>query len=284
MASYLKGEKPLHVYLHHQVPMLRETHNLEAVMRLRDWLTSRLCYSGLELVIPHAGKDADTLMKTLLRYEGGLWCAGAAELFAMLLREIRVPATTFIYGYQGIESLSHMTTIVCPIENASVLPRFYLLDSYLGFHYADAGSGRMLDLSELLSRVRDRRYSEIQRVDIATERVYVTKEGDGPEYRRWLFDHAAMGPHQGKGTWIYGGATYTVPKLFMDGTPMRKLADQKRGDQPLEEYLLDLMFVQPQFGDLTLSARDGQYDTYTSWSLMEQLVSVMAECCARRPL
>lgn len=282
MADYLKGEKPLHVYLHHEVPDLKRAHDLEAILKLRDWLTSKLCYSALELVIPHRDLDVDRLMKSLLRHEGGLWCGGAAELFVLLLKEIRVPATIFIYGYQGLRSLSHTTTIVSPDEG-SISPRFYLLDSYLGFHYVDPDSGRILDLSELLSRVRDRRYSEIGRVDKAIQRPYVTNIGDGPEYRQWLFDEGAIGPFPNKKTWVYTGASYTLPKLFVETSPMRHLADEKRGDQPLDEYLLDLMFVNPQIGDLSLPLRDDDdHSTYTSWSLMQQLVTIMAECCARR--
>ena len=100
---------------------------------LRDWFLSICCYSGRELLIDHVGPGVAEQLKDLLAYKGGLWCGGAAKLFAGLLRSIQVPACTYSYGYDE-EGLSHVTTVFGIAEMDAggwKSITFYLLDAFL---------------------------------------------------------------------------------------------------------------------------------------------------------
>jgi len=280
-ARFLSSELALPSYLYGHVPSLMSEAGLEGVFALRDWFMSVLCYSGPELLLAHGGNE-EKLLRSLLRYEGGLWCAGAAELFSLLLKQVHIPATTFMYGYQGLASLSHVTTVfsltVRDVDGFAI-PKFYLLDPYLGFHYVDPGSRQMLDFSELLRRTRDKRYDQIERVDTAIKRPYVAQPGDDPAYRSWLFDDGVPEPEEAASTTVYHGATYTVDKLFVPSSPMRKLADERRGNVPLDHFLLDLMLVKPELGRMSHPPQEDKVDTYVDWRLSSEIITLLAEGC-----
>jgi len=215
----------------------------KAAFVLRQWVSEYSSYPQRELLLLHWEHTLSEMLYKLQKHEGGVWCGGAAWLFSSLLQLAHIPAAVYMYG-EG--DLSHETTVF-GVKQGKYF-RFYLLDAYLNFHYTHP-DGKLMNLEELFYRVRQKQYDQIVRVDVPIARKLVTADRDA-QYYSWLFPDGApeepdfeAGDHK-----VYKGAVHSVSELLLPSSPFRKLADQERGAQPLEEFMLDLMLVHPTFG------------------------------------
>lgn len=223
---------------------------VDQAMRIREWVVSISNYSGRELLLDHGYKDLVAFIRELTQYNGGLWCAGVATLYMdVLYKAFNIPAVKFTYGYDET-GLSHTTTLIGYVnytQDRQKTFNFAILDAYLGFHYVDPDSNEILAIDELLKRVVCKEYKRIKRVDTNLKRPYVTHANEARNFRSWLFPLEIPEPKVYGDLKVYQGAVYNVENLFYRQTPMRDLADDVRGEQDLDEFLLDLMLVKPHF-------------------------------------
>ena len=253
---------------------------VEQAMKIREWCASISNYSGRELLLNHGYTDVVKFIARLARYEGGLWCAGAATVFMDVLYQVfNIPAVKFTYGYHET-GLSHTTTLIGYVNynlTGGKTFDFAILDGYLGFHYVDAETGDLMAIDELLRRVVCKEYGTIKRVDTNLKRPYVTTASESPNFRSWLFFEGMPEPHVYGDLKVYQDAVYNVENLFYRPTPMRALADDVRGEQNLDEFLLDLMLVSPHFTRINPNCPD----CYGDNQLIRQAYSGLSDGIAK---
>lgn len=271
----LKAEmtrEELSEYLHTQVHGLPEAcaekRIMDAAFLLRDWVSAQANYPHRDLLILHWNYSVSQILRMLRDLEGGLWCGGCAYVFTHLLNAIGIPAAVYMYG---AGDLSHETTIFGVKEGK--LFAFYILDAYLNFHYTWSvgyGDGRMMSLSDMFRLIRRGEYNQIVRIDTPIKRRFVTS-GDAVSHA-WLFpDGAPEQPMAVRGeNRAYWGAVHSVDKLLQSGS-FRELADQARGSQDINTFMLDLMLVNPTF------SRVGQSESYAEFSLFSSLVRALGK-------
>jgi hypothetical protein len=227
---------------------------IKKAMMLRKWAMSMANYCGREYLLPGFGRlDIIEQARALANYQCGLWCGDAAAWYVNVLRCFYVPAARFFYGYNrtGGGGLSHVTVLVGYNTSAPGEPydfEFAIIDPYLGFHYQDA-QGDLMPIHDLIPRVIQEEYETIYRVDTALERPYLASPDEKHGFRRWLFPNnqqPAQGELHGSGM-VFQGASHSVDKLFTPGSPTWKQAEERRGNMPMEHYLLKLMLTHPRF-------------------------------------
>ena len=258
-------------YFYQEIPALklairrRRPDKIQAVFAAREWAASVATYSErARLIPPSMYWELPAMLKKLQAFEGGLWCGGSAIFYTTVLNTCYVPAVTFSYGYG---ELSHVTTLAC-IETPPVW-KYYIVDAYLGYHFTDT-QGKLMELMTLLEHVKAGRYKEIVRVDEKLYRHLLVGRARANHYR-WLFDDnelpEAMETESGL---VYSGASHSLDKLLMSGGFV-DLANDARGSQPLDEFMLDLMLVNPSFSRIKPTCGD----CYLDWHLHESVVKVL---------
>jgi hypothetical protein len=254
------------------IPDLRERletgDQISVILDVREWVSRLINYSGEELILDHSQSIQD-MVHNLATFQGGMWCGGAATLFAGILNFIAIPATVFSYGYSNT-GLSHVTTLVgISTRDDQGFCRYiwYNLDAYVNYHYVDNSTGEWLPIDQLIGRVKRCEYDSIKRVDTIIPRHYVTHKGKGYEFRSWLFDDGKPSLIRAEYTDVYPGAVYTVGKLITPGCPFRKLVDKKRSSLSPEQYLLKLILVNP------LIEQRIDADSYPMYSLLHAMLS-----------
>lgn len=227
---------------------LSEHRTMDAALMIHAWISSKASYPQRDLLILHWKHSVLEILDMMDRGVGGVWCGGAAHILTYALNCCNVRACTYAYG---AGSVSHETTVFGQTINDGKSYQFYILDAYLNFHYVYAGTATWMPLPEMWRIIRQKRYGDIQRVDERIERELVTSTRDAAFYS-WLFDKGAptkpsriAGEHS-----VYSGATHSVSKILKTG-PFKEAIDAARGDQPIEEFMLDLMLVRPVFGPIT---------------------------------
>jgi len=259
---------------------------IKKAMMLRRWAMSMASYSGREYLLPGFGQlGLIEQLQALATYQHGVWCGDAAAWYVNVLRCFHIPATRFFYGHdeEGLGGLSHVTVIVGYNVGKLGEPydfEFAIIDPYLGFHYEDAATGRLMPVHVLIPRVIRGEYDTIRRVDTELVRPYLADPDEEHGYHGWLFPSGKQ-PVQGElhgDRMVYQGASHSVAKLFPPGSPMWKLAAEKRGGKSLKHYLLDLMLVRPRFEDIlprlaTEKAKEGdRYAEHQFFRVMIQAV------------
>ena len=236
---------------------------------LRDWTAAYTPYPQRELLINHGGREVVELLAAMENGEGGLWCGGVATVFTYVLNAFQIPACVFMYGSGDV---SHATTVFGQTVGGGRTYNYYILDAYLCFHY-EWCSGELMSLTDLLRNVRTRQYGLVHRKDQRVERNLVTSTRTA-EWYPWLFDNRpppAEPTAIRSGHKIYAGATHSVPKLIASGG-FREAVDEVRGDQDINEFLLDLMLVKPQFMPLVMFAQ-----AYPEVTLLRSVIDALVE-------
>ena len=168
-------------------------------------------------------------------------------MLAYALNACYVPACVYSYGAKDV---SHETVVFGQTRNEGKTYNFYILDAYLNFHYVYPGTLTWMPVPELWRRIRAKQYESIERVDVRIERNLVTSTKDAAYYK-WLFDHGV--PERPirvtQGHSVYPGATHSIQKVLATG-PFREIINAARQDQPIDEFMLDLMLVKPVFGPM----------------------------------
>jgi len=253
----------------------READDIHECARIvQRFVAQRSNYSGPDSLLHHGNLLTDwgavvNVYRALEANEGGLWCGGVGTLLAASLNAIGVRAEAYTYGYSP-EGLSH-TTCVYAVSDAQWVPHYYVIDAYLCYYYTDL-EGTLMPLTEIWRNILAERYDRIVRVDVEIERNLVADSEEEGKARGWLFPGPIPVPERSAtGKYVYPGAILTFDKMFGPTTPITKLADRRRGSQPLEDYLCELMLVKPHF-----SLQQCQ-QCYPDISLRDQLVAVMTE-------
>lgn len=256
----IQTERDLGRYLKSVVPNLQDLCSTapfdtwSAALCLWRWLGQRMAYPGTDTNLS-PNMTGIPMFQRIIDEQAGVWCGGAARIFAACLRGIGLPACEYAYGYHET-GLTHATTIVFVPEPVNQ-NRFCLLDVYLGYYYTDAQTGDPLLFDELLWRIIEKRYNSIAMHVEPHERPFIIRQDDDPRHRAFLFPGGQVpNKKEPKGDLvIYRGAVYTPDKLVrglcangrLIVTPFGELLEQARGDQPEQEFMLDLLLVHPWF-------------------------------------
>jgi hypothetical protein len=231
---------------------------IRAAFLIRDYASSVANLSAPSLILDQEWYRLGTLrqgtqvMNELLEFRAGVWCGGAAFLLTISLKAAGIPACLYAYGWP--DGLSHVTTIFAsiPPEGGTARQDFYLLDGYLGYHYEDADrEGELLKFTDALRSVAGRDYRRVvpRHVDLA--RHYLAPPRADVSDSAWLFPGGQVpAPVKRPGAWVYPGAVLNWTKLYATTSPSRHLADQRRDDQPLDDFLLDMLLVNPRLGGI----------------------------------
>lgn len=260
---------------------------LKKALALREWAMGIANYCGREYLLPGFERlDLVRQIRALTSYQCGVWCGDAASLYVNVLRSFYIPATRFFYGYdrEGLGGLSHVTVLVGYNIGKPGAPYdfdFTIIDPYLGFHYENAETGKMMPVHELIPLVVQSKYEAIRRVDTALERPYLANPKEKHGFRGWLFPNNEQPvPGESHGDrMVFRGASHSVDKLLAPGSPTRKQVDEKRGDKSLEHYMLDLMLVHPRFEQImprlaTEKRRNG--DEYSHYCFQNKMTCALA--------
>ena len=260
---------------------------IKKAMMLRKWAMSIGNYCGREYLLPGFERlNIVEQMKALTGYQCGLWCGDAAAWYVNVLRCFYIPAARFFYGYDrvGLGGLSHVTVLVgyCDRKPGGPYdPDFAIIDPYLGFHYVDLITDKLMPIHKLIPRVMQSKYDTIQRVDTMLERPYLANSNEKHGFRKWLFPNNEQ-PTQGKlhgDRVVFQGAHNSVDKLFTPSSPTWKQAEERRGDKPLEHYLLDLMLVHPRFEQILPRLATEEYkegDEYSHYQFLNKMTCALA--------
>lgn len=242
---------------------------IEQAMVIRKWLSTIVSFSNKELLLEHEYISVISFLQRLERYEGGLWCAGIAKLYADILYQVYgIPSATFAYGYSET-GLSHVTTVVGYREKKDV--KFTVIDAYLGFHYED-GFGEILSLDEVLAQVIAGKADEIERVDVKLPRSYISMSNNLPDSEKWLFENNVIPePTRQGGVSVYPGALVSVPKLYCHNSTMMNLAldvnSNIRSETDLNVFLMEMMLVEPELSRINIVCQSCFADSRMAHSL-----------------
>ena len=258
-------------WLYERVSGLEDTYKgedyLKTALLLLDWVGRHATFSHKELVLDHA-EDPFVFLKKLLVYEGGTWCGGVAQLYHSTMRAFPgLHSAKLGYGYHDPSiNLTHMTNLVGLKDG-----KCYNLDAYLGYYYTDP-DGELLDFGEVLAHIKQKEYDCIRRVDVPLPRPAVTLPDDNGKNFGWLFDKGVPEPEVYEDRLVFQGAMASFPALFCEGSRNRRRADQQRGGQPFEEFVLDLIMVEPtltRFCDVSQSFPEYNVIREMLYKLME---------------
>jgi len=241
---------------------------IDAAFILRNWLSPRLSYPPEDsLLLLHWEYKLPELLWMLQEGMGGVWCGGCAHIFSRLLDLVGIPAAVFMYG---AEMLSHETTVF-GVPDTDI--KYYVLDSYLNFHYVHAQAGGILSLEELLRLVKNKQYGQIRRADSRITRGLVLKDTQ-PAHASWAYPGGAIptepirtyGSHR-----LYPGAVLSMDTLLAGGA-YRQLLDKARRNQPIDEFMLDMMLVRPQFSKVANAP-----EAFPDICLLRGVIAALAE-------
>jgi len=236
------NKESLRNWLYDHVPGVESAYNsndLIAVARiLRDWTGSIATFSHSDLSLDHNSLPVHELLAGALNYEGGMWCGGVAELYMRLLRTIPgMTAAKYNYGVRNDEigHVTHMTVLVGD-SNGKV----WCFDPYLGYEFTEP-------FGDVLCHIAHKRYGAVSMVTNPIPRPAITLPGEKSGYE-WLFPTGVPESVKYEDRWVYHGAAPSWGGLFASDTPNRVRADAYRGEQPLAEWLMDLMLVGAELG------------------------------------
>lgn len=244
----------------------RPPRKLDAAFLIRDWVGALSTYSERALLLPASmHKNLPRMIMALQELKGGIWCGGCAALFAGILNACYIPAIVYTYG-KG--DLSHATVLVANTEGKRF--GYYLLDSYLGYHFEDR-EGNLQEFTEMLRHIKRGEYDQIVRVDKKIYRHLLCQESKPAEWYKWLFDNdtPSLGADVGK-LKAHPRAWHSIGKLLMSGG-FADLANEARGEQPLGEFMLDLMMVNPSFARRNVACKE----CFLDWDLHERMIQVL---------
>ncbi|MCK5564568.1 MAG: FkbM family methyltransferase [Planctomycetes bacterium] len=163
----------------------------------------------------------------------------------MILRLFGIPAASFGCSVDGVEGMSHRTTVVCDVTKNSM--SFYLMDAYLNYHFADTNSGEILEFCEMVKRIRLKQYDSIRLMETKVSRPYLAEPGDSTCHQ-WIFPNDRNMPliEKRNNVWIYGPASPSlmtwVPACWPDR--LEELLDGRS----LEQFMLDMMLCNTNYG------------------------------------
>jgi hypothetical protein len=268
------GRRDIAQYLFEHVEGLsaaRTRGKIATALVLRDWLMARLNYAGRDQLLEHTGADPFQFLKDLQEFRGGVWCGGAAWLYAELAGALDIPAMVYLYGYK--DGLSHATTLIgTHMGKSDPVWRFFNIDAYLGYVFRDRTGGKLLSIGEMWRRIMADDMGGIVRRDMRITRCLVIPKSQRPDFYAWLFDEGVPQSPRGKGRFrqlaAWPGAVHTYDKLLLPTTPYRKLADQQRGKQSLAEFMLSLMMICPRLVPARTMPDFGAYEQLYSRLLM----------------
>lgn len=286
LLTEITDEKTLGQYLKVAVPGLTDIcwtppfDGFKAAMLLWRWLGPRMAYPGTETL--YANLSPIELFQLVISELGGVWCGGAAQIFAACLRSIGAPACAYVYGHNET-GLTHATTIAHIPKDGQVVDRFILLDAYMGYFYIDAQTGEPLLFNALLRRVLNQQYDTIAMHVEPFQRPFIIGKNEDPKQRAFLFPKGVV-PEVSKShasVKVYRGAVMTPEKLLrgytasgnIQTTPFGLLLEDSRGDQSEHEFLLDLLLVKPWFDPMVPQFNVGATDT----EFRNSIISVLAE-------
>jgi len=241
--------------------------DLATAFLLRDWVGRHATFVHRELLLQHQSLSSQQLLKELGAGKGGVWCGGTARLFSGLARALPgLYVAEYHYGYYD-KGLSHSTNIVGLKDG-----QCYNLDAYHGYHWVDSKSLEMLDFGEMLCRIKRKEYERITRVDVDLPRSALAGPGDDGRGFRWLYGYGEIpDPVYAGGYAVYPGAMPKYEWLYSEGTKNRLRADKLRGDQPLDEFMLDTMLVGAKMSRLAPDTSD----SFTEYSVMHKMLQCL---------
>ena len=210
------------------------------------------------------------LLKGLLEYRGGVWCGGLSALFTEALKAAGIAACQYYYGWG--DGLSHATTLFASVllGGGTAQQDFYLLDSYLGYHY-ETPTGKMMKFADVLERVSRQDYAHVVTHHTDLPRAYLASPNEDIADSAWLFPERRIPtPIRHGSVWAYPGAVINWKKLFASTSPSRHIADRRRGDKPLEHFVLDMLFINPRLGGVENRFEPCHRDFRRIKQLMEQ--------------
>lgn len=222
-----------------------------AASLIRRYISSIASFSDPLMILDHEkyGKG-EWLLKGLLEYRGGVWCGGLSALFTEALKAAGIAACQYYYGWG--DGLSHATTLFAsvPLGGGTAQQDFYLLDSYLGYHY-ETPTGKMMKFADVLECVSRQDYARVAVHHTDLPRLYLTLPDEDITDSAWLFPERRIpAPIRHGSVWAYPGAVLNWKKLFASTSPSRQIADRRRGDKPLEHFVLDMLFINPRLGGI----------------------------------
>jgi hypothetical protein len=148
----------------------------------------------------------------------------------------------------------------------------YNIDPYIGYDWRYPGTDEMMPFGEVLGHIKHGRYQEVAMQEVPLPRPAITEPNEKPNRFNWLFPEGIPEPVKYDDCWVYQGATPSWDRLFALGAKNRLRADKHRGDQPLDEWLLDLMLVGPQLGRFS-----SEYGSSNEFACMRELFYAMVE-------
>lgn len=134
-------------------PAVADGPDWDRVVRLRDWTSRNLVAASpsaeLGTVRPRLYvSSAAEAFTWMFRREGGVWCGGAAHVFAQVCRLFGHEAWTYDHGLPGV--MTHVVTLVRVRDGGRCL--IAVLDPYFNTAWTDA-AGRPIDVFDLLDAV-----------------------------------------------------------------------------------------------------------------------------------
>ena len=221
---------------------------LEAVFALRAWVAELTSWSDETLLIsPQAYPPLREMIRILLEHEQGVWCGGCAHLFSQLLQLLGIPAAVYTYGAGEI---SHETVVFGIQEEQDFC--FYIADAYLGYHYVDTRTDKLMPVRVLLELLRKKQYQHIWRVDENFRRHALIGRDQDMRQFPWLYPGRQVPDAQPRtcgDRLVYANATLSMDGLLLPTSPFRQLVDTViREGQSLEEFMLEMMLINPTFG------------------------------------
>jgi hypothetical protein len=238
--------------------------DLATAFLLRDWIGRHATFTHKELLLQHGSLDTKQLLEKLLLCEGGVWCGGTARVFSGIAQALPgFYVAEYSFGYHA-DGVSHTTNIV-GLKNG----KCYNLDAYHGYHWVDSESQELLEFGEMLRRIKCKEYNRITRVDIDLPRPALAGPGDNGRGFRWLYGYGEIPqPVCAGGYAVYLNAMPKFEWLYSEGAKNRLRVDSLRGEQPLDEFMLDMIFVE---ADLSRFAPDAS-SSFTEYSVMRGLI------------
>lgn len=253
-------------YLFKHIKKLKSTFEskdyLATAFLLRDWVGRHATFSHKELLLKHKNLDTAQLLDQLLAGQGGVWCGGTAQLFSGLAEALPgLYVAEYNYGYR--KGPSHVTNIVGLKDG-----RCYNLDAYHSYHWVDENQ-ELLEFGKLLYYIRQKEYKRFTRIDVDLPRPALAGPDDNGRGFRWLYGYGELPqPVRVGGYSVYPGAMPKIPWLYSEGSKNRLMADELRGEQPFDEFMLDMMLVEPRLSRLAPAVSA----SFTEYSVMHKIL------------
>lgn len=184
--------------------MLERKEIMKSAFILRDWVSGVITLSTRELCFSPV--DARSAYYIFALRLGGVWCAGAAEFYALVLRLFDIPVA--LYDYR-LGDLGHRTTLVCDKSDPG-LP-VYLIDAFVNYQYLDAADGSVLAFPDLLARIKKGEFASVQTAASPACRYFLTSDREAARSPQWFLRHARPQLLETRyGIYTYDKVTFTL--------------------------------------------------------------------------